>query len=190
MKAVDNRNLIKKITDDKGNVVATPLFRDEDYGLMMYCIGDEVYYLASELKAKGASIHMNAMFNPLNKQLCSSEGEWDMLINTRNLAESLTPINQEPTITLVEPPIFTYLALCETTNTIKIGISKNPKARLGNIQTSHPFLLSFILILEGNREKELHQLFSAHRLAGEWFNYSTSIKKFVEESNQMELYLR
>jgi hypothetical protein len=50
-------------------------------------------------------------------------------------------------------------------NRIKIGYANDPTQRIPSIQTSSPFELEVLLIINGNydRERELHQKFEAFR---------------------------
>lgn len=54
---------------------------------------------------------------------------------------------------------------------IKVGISKNPPARLSDLQTSHARRLRLLAIIPGDYKTEaaLHELFRNARLSGEWF---------------------
>ena len=64
---------------------------------------------------------------------------------------------------------------------IKIGFANDPSQRIPSIQTSSPFDLEVLLIIEGNydKERELHQKFQEFRKSGEWFDFSEPIKHFI-----------
>lgn len=66
-------------------------------------------------------------------------------------------------------------------NRIKIGYANNPSKRIPSIQTSSPFELEVLLIIDGNydKERELHQRFQTYRKSGEWFEFSEPIKNFI-----------
>jgi hypothetical protein len=57
----------------------------------------------------------------------------------------------------------------------KIGVTDNPRGRLGNLQTGSPYPLSFAFVgatdddAAGAIEVEAHFMLSAHRASGEWF---------------------
>jgi|TARA_B110000093_G_C12710634_1_gene302052 hypothetical protein len=70
-------------------------------------------------------------------------------------------------------------------NRIKIGYANDPTQRIPSIQTSSPFELEVLLIINGNydRERELHQKFEAFRKSGEWFEYSEPIKNFISQNS-------
>jgi hypothetical protein len=70
-------------------------------------------------------------------------------------------------------------------NRIKIGNANDPTQRIPSIQTSSPFDLEVLLIIDGNydKERELHQKFEEFRKSGEWFEYSEPIKDFISQSS-------
>ncbi len=70
-------------------------------------------------------------------------------------------------------------------NRIKIGYAIDPTQRIPSIQTSSPFDLEVLLIIDGNydRERELHQKFETFRKSGEWFEYSEPIKSFIIQNS-------
>ena len=72
-----------------------------------------------------------------------------------------------------------YLYLIHDTihNTLKIGISANPKNRFRNIQlaTSNKLVMLYALKGRAHLEKELHKEFAEIRLASEWFKYDERI---------------
>lgn len=72
-----------------------------------------------------------------------------------------------------------YLYLIHDTiqNTLKIGISANPKNRFRNIQlaTSNKLVMLYALKGKAHLEKDLHKEFAEIRLASEWFKYDERI---------------
>ena len=72
-----------------------------------------------------------------------------------------------------------YLYLIHDTvqNTLKIGITRNPKNRFRNIQlaTSNKLVMLYALKGKAHLEKELHKEFADIRLASEWFKYDERI---------------
>lgn len=72
-----------------------------------------------------------------------------------------------------------YLYLIHDTiqNTLKIGITRNPKNRFRNIQlaTSNKLVMLYALKGKAHLEKELHKEFAEIRLASEWFKYDERI---------------
>ena len=76
-----------------------------------------------------------------------------------------------------------YLILDTVDNVVKIGRSKNPDARLKQLQvaTTHKLNLLYEIKGKGFMEEELHKRFADIRLAGEWFKNDGTIKKFFKE---------
>lgn len=59
---------------------------------------------------------------------------------------------------------------------IKIGVARNPRARLRELQTGNPRLLRLIALCRGDLETEkwLHQELVSYRSRGEWFQLGTA----------------
>jgi hypothetical protein len=72
---------------------------------------------------------------------------------------------------------------------VKIGFtSKNPVARLRNLQTGCPFkmrLLGFVFGNEG-REIDLHDVLENYRCEGEWFAWSEYVERIVRDQLDRE----
>lgn len=67
---------------------------------------------------------------------------------------------------------------------VKIGFtSKDPEARLRNLQTGCPFRMRLIGYVFGNegREADLHDVLSEHRCEGEWFTWSEYVERIVND---------
>lgn len=65
---------------------------------------------------------------------------------------------------------------------VKIGYAVNLDDRLRALQTGYPHPLSIVAVLPGapfRLESDLHQLFRADRLNGEWFRASDRLRRFV-----------
>lgn len=64
---------------------------------------------------------------------------------------------------------------------VKIGYAEMPGSRLTNLQSASPYELNLLLIGAGDREleRELHELFAASRIRGEWFEPSNDLYEFV-----------
>lgn len=74
-----------------------------------------------------------------------------------------------------------YVVQEEHSGLVKIGLSDDPWARHGKMQSDCPGKLT-VLCLEagdGAYERELHARFSADRVRGEWFRYSDRIAAYV-----------
>jgi len=71
---------------------------------------------------------------------------------------------------------------------VKIGYAADPTNRIPSIQTSSPFKLEVLLIIEGNYEVErkLHKRFQEYRITGEWFEYGERLESFVSENHEKD----
>jgi hypothetical protein len=68
---------------------------------------------------------------------------------------------------------------------VKIGYSKNPKARLANMQTGSSSQLKIIALSPANQveERKLHQQFDEYRVHREWFRFEGALREFIEKLN-------
>lgn len=68
---------------------------------------------------------------------------------------------------------------------IKIGIARDPAARLATLQTGHHETLVIVAIAAGGaaQEASYHALFSAHRVRGEWFAPHPDILAEIDRLN-------
>lgn len=86
-----------------------------------------------------------------------------------------------------------YIIVNEKELICKIGFSKDPSARLINLQTGCPYPLKLERIIDGdiNKERELHKVFDKFRLEGEWFIYNEEIREFfgIPLSNPVIMYI-
>ena len=64
---------------------------------------------------------------------------------------------------------------------VKIGYAEDPSSRIPSIQTSSPYKLEVLLIIDGSIEveRELHKRFQKYRITGEWFKYDDRLEAFV-----------
>ena len=64
---------------------------------------------------------------------------------------------------------------------IKIGTTDNVNKRLLSLQTGSPHKLRLIGTMDGDEEKEkqLHNFFSAYRLSGEWFSPDRTMFDYI-----------
>jgi hypothetical protein len=98
-----------------------------------------------------------------------------------------------------------YILFISELNISKIGISRNVKKRLSQLQTGCPYEIKILKVYESDLsskiEKILHRQFrsykidsSEYNLVGEWFNLDIdTILKFNEICNEIEkniIYLR
>lgn len=71
---------------------------------------------------------------------------------------------------------------------VKIGYATDPSKRISSIQTSNPYALEVLLIIDGNydKERELHKKFHKYKASGEWFNFEESINIFIQENLEFD----
>lgn len=68
---------------------------------------------------------------------------------------------------------FIYIAIDEKHGFVKIGRSKNPKARFISIKTSNPFVKKMLIHeLPFWCEQVLHDFFSSRKIENEWFDFN------------------
>jgi hypothetical protein len=77
------------------------------------------------------------------------------------------------------PRLFIYFA--RAGNKVKIGISKNPRQRLGSIKTGNSSKVRIYYVTPGDAQKErdLHKLFAEYRVNGEWFMFAPAIRNWI-----------
>ena len=83
-----------------------------------------------------------------------------------------------------DEPVFSYFIGNKLNETLKIGRSISPGARLKHLQTGCPgklVLYKFVPHESPFTEKELHKKFAHLRVSGEWFKYTDELKKFVRD---------
>ena len=78
---------------------------------------------------------------------------------------------------------YIYFIADEALEAVKIGYSKNPWARVKDLQTGRPAKLSVVATVRTTEVSEvtLHDIFSDERQAGEWFYVSTRIQGVISE---------
>lgn len=71
---------------------------------------------------------------------------------------------------------------------VKIGFSRRPKNRIGNIQVSLPEKLEVLCIIHGDMrlEQELHSKFCDLRENGEWFFLNEELRDFIDEQDNIK----
>jgi hypothetical protein len=78
----------------------------------------------------------------------------------------------------LEPPRATYFIQAVSGGPVKIGMARDPAARLVSIQAGNSELLRVVAV-SSVPENEVHRLFAADRLAGEWFRYSRALDEYA-----------
>jgi hypothetical protein len=67
---------------------------------------------------------------------------------------------------------------------VKIGISRDPEARLHQLQAGSPLPLSLFCVVPGvgkQVEEAIHQRFAKHWIHREWFDFADEIRAFIEK---------
>ena len=76
--------------------------------------------------------------------------------------------------------MFTYIIQGDPGTPVKIGRTEDVDRRLADLQTANPMTLRVLFIHDGDCEAELHRLFAEDRIQGEWFHFSTGIRRYIE----------
>lgn len=81
---------------------------------------------------------------------------------------------------VLPPASWVYFA--RSGNRVKIGVSKNPRARLEGLRTGSSTKIRIYYVTPGDitLERELHRQFGADRINGEWFIYSPQIRAWIQ----------
>lgn len=83
------------------------------------------------------------------------------------------------------PLVYFISAIDKPRAPIKIGRSNSESihGRLDTLQTSHPYKLDFLYVMEGDaaQERNAHQAFADHRLHGEWFKRTRALMGVIED---------
>lgn len=139
---------------------------------------------------------MKAIENTIN--FFDSEGLDDCMIEKLELNQKDFYINQQRERYRKEriekknkPKDHLYLITNIERSRLKIGRSKNPEARLKQLQISshEKLLILFVIDFSGDYEKDIHSEFKNLRLNSEWFFYDESIinkfKKLISQNNEV-----
>lgn len=86
---------------------------------------------------------------------------------------------------------YVYFIRCGDGGPIKIGYSKHESAesRLTVAQVYNPILLTLLCVIPGGRrkEQELHALFVAHNIQGEWFASHKELENLIASQKYLGL---
>ena len=68
-------------------------------------------------------------------------------------------------------------------NSVKIGVSNDPKVRLKNLQTANSDKLELIGYIDGdsNKESKIQSELCKYHIRGEWFKYCKNVKKHINK---------
>jgi hypothetical protein len=72
---------------------------------------------------------------------------------------------------------YVYIIHCKQLNTIKIGYSDSPFARLSQLQMGNSSELSLLSLFKGGKKEEasLHDIFQFNKVRGEWFSVDDNL---------------
>lgn len=87
------------------------------------------------------------------------------------------------------PLVYFISAVGKPRAPVKIGRSNSESIydRLSTIQTSYPYKLEFLFVMEGGPEQErnAHKAFADHRLHGEWFRRGRELEGVIADLKAM-----
>lgn len=66
---------------------------------------------------------------------------------------------------------------------VKIGVSRDPRGRLAQLQRNHQRTLRLVGVVPGGREveRQIHERFASSRLRGEWFRVTEELEAFISQ---------
>lgn len=73
----------------------------------------------------------------------------------------------------------TYVIEAVGTNLVKIGKTNDVAKRISALQIASPHRLRLIAWLVGDIERDLHEMFVANRVRGEWFTKTDELKREI-----------
>jgi len=75
-----------------------------------------------------------------------------------------------------------YVYFMRSGNVVKIGFSTNPRGRVKSLRTARPEASFICKIVKGGpaTERKFHERFAAYRQAGEWFDLSGDLARYLE----------
>jgi len=84
--------------------------------------------------------------------------------------------------------MWTYFVQGPPLTPVKIGRARDVARRVASLQTGSPHELRVLLVLEGDREEEMHWAFAKHRLRGEWFYWCDEIREFIRDRHDHDVW--
>jgi len=116
-----------------------------------------------------------------------AENAWSTLAHASKIDDGLHEIERLsaqreacPTSLDIPVPKGHVVYLIGAPGFLKIGHSSRIETRFADLRTSTPLDLSLLGVLKGSRplERDLHRLFSEHRVRGEWYRDVAEIREF------------
>lgn len=151
----------------------------------------------SLLAAAAASTNNALQFAKARNSVFSAVARYIEVRRRKEIERLVEEANRNPTatneITLRnalsddEPPAC-FVYFIGSGSAIKIGRSVNPRKRLASLQTAHHDKLELLAVMPGDTHTEanLHLMFAAYRLNGEWFRDCEEIRNYISEINSLE----
>jgi hypothetical protein len=87
--------------------------------------------------------------------------------------------NYLPSSNLSQSTVVYFISNIQRTR-VKIGITSNLKNRLATFQTANYERLEILGYTRNSTEAKLHKLFDEYHVNGEWFEFNTSIEKYIQ----------
>jgi hypothetical protein len=112
--------------------------------------------------------------NHSNEELLQSFLDREKAMRSARIEERIERLEQSPGCV--------YIIKCK--NYIKIGFSTEFDKRLDSFKTDNPFPVSAIHVIDNvtvHVERQLHERFKRLRHQGEWFRYTGSLKRWIEQ---------
>lgn len=90
---------------------------------------------------------------------------------------------------IVTPKVVSWVYFVRSGDRVKIGVSRNPRSRLGELRIGSSRLLRLSYVTPGDisLERQLHREFGADRVTGEWFIYSRQIRDWIAKDELARL---
>ena len=83
---------------------------------------------------------------------------------------------------------YIYFIQMDYIGPIKVGIARDPKARLSHLQSANPYRLHLLYCFPGGLESEelLHKLLHKDHMRGEWFLPSEKVFKEIQQQRNID----
>jgi len=165
----------KKVLRAINNLQCSKEFKEANFLPSTYKAGRNIYS-CFELTIPGLVLLLSSF---TGSKVASLKEELSYLISQAQEASKLIQALNNFEIPDELPDMYLYVIKEDNTPNYKIGISKNPELRLKQLQTGNSSKLSLIYTVKAeNRykdETELHKIFEAYKIQGEWFKLESSL---------------
>jgi len=175
MKGVDSRKASKRVTLENKRLRIEKLAKAP----IKKPIKEEIY---EAIRSKPINFNGLVILNSFMEYLLDHESLTEIQLD---LFKKLPILYQDKNRIAVEDS-YVYLMYTHTDEKqrviVKIGYSKNPKQRVGELKTGNP-KVKLIAFARGSRitESKLHRYFANMRTAGEWFAFPMTKEEAIRE---------